>query len=49
MEAHLGELFDEEHAEQDLDAHPEACLPTAGDPALRESNAAEDWISRDGA
>ena len=50
VEAHLGELFEEGQAERDPGAHPEARLPTAGDPALRESNAAEeDWISRDGA
>ena len=50
VEAHLGELFDEGQAAHDPGAHPEARLPTAADPALRERNAAqEDWISRDGA
>src|SRR5829696_7150097 len=45
VEAHLGELFDEGQAAHDPGAHPEARLPTAADPALRERNAAEeDWI-----
>ena len=50
VEAHLGELFDEQAGERGPEDLPEACLPTTNDPALRERNAAEeDWISRDGA
>jgi transposase len=51
VEAHLGELFDEGQGGLAPDqARPEARMPTAGDLALRETNAAkEDWISRDGA
>jgi transposase len=50
VEAHLAGLFDEGQEELDPETHPESRLPMAGDPALREMNAAEeDWISRDGA
>ena len=55
VEAHLGELFDEEGKEEKGLAAGEtspalAALPTAEDAALRERNAAKkDWISRNGA
>ena len=55
VEAHLGELFDEEGKEEESLAAGEtspalAALPTAEDATLRERNAAKkDWISRNGA
>ena len=51
VEAHLGGLFDEEPAEGDPPvAEGTDTLPSAGDAALREKNAAQsDWVSRDGA
>ena len=55
VEAHLGELFDEEGQEEEGLAAGErslaiAALPTAEDTTLWERNAAKrDWISRNGA
>ena len=57
VEAHLGELFEEEgpgaaiseKIAEETSSAP-STLPTAEDPVLREKNALErDWISRDGA
>jgi transposase len=51
VEAHLGELFEEEPAEDDQPITEETnVLPSAGDAALLDRNAAwRDWVSRDGA
>lgn len=50
VEAHLDGLFEEEPAGHGPSVEEADALPSAGDAALREHNAAKrDWISRDGA